>query len=334
LNNQVLANESTLDNQATTNGEAVDKQEERPRNRRSPRHLRANGQRRRRSSNAKEQEQNPEQLTSTASTELENDAVEARYPHNEVAETVETKTEVVTAQSTSPEVVEQTTHVETEEIEKTAVQADMLASETVATDSTSVTEKVEEPTAPKTVEEPTAPESEIQEATSAEESTTEIQGELAFEQDQNEATKVVEAVEAVEAVEEIEVAADIVVSDETATIAPVESAVINEVTNETVVKEDKAEANLQQTKAPKPQNKTVNKSQIKDKKLARQVRKANRLSGRASAPMTKTETISIINDIPTDFMADSDRLAHQTSGRQAVIADARSRNSAQATNPS
>ena len=71
----------------------------------------------------------------------------------------------------------------------------------------------------------------------------------------------------------------------------------------------------------------------KDKKLVRQVKKANRLSGRASSPMTKTETITTINEIPTSFMANEDRVAHQVSGRTAVAADVKSRSSAAATKP-
>ena len=63
------------------------------------------------------------------------------------------------------------------------------------------------------------------------------------------------------------------------------------------------------------------------------MKKANRLSGHATAPMTKTETITTIKDIPTHFMADSDRLAHQSSGRTAVIADVVNRSTAQATKP-
>ncbi len=86
--------------------------------------------------------------------------------------------------------------------------------------------------------------------------------------------------------------------------------------------------------APKAAKKSPNKaSPNKDKKLARQVKKANRLSGHASSPMTKTETITTINDIPTSFMANEDRMAHQTSGRSAISADAISRSSAAATNP-
>jgi len=75
------------------------------------------------------------------------------------------------------------------------------------------------------------------------------------------------------------------------------------------------------------------KGPAKDKKLARQVRKANRLSGRATAPMTKTETITTMNDIPTSFMADSDRPSHQSTGRTAIVTDVVNRSSAGATKP-
>ena len=87
------------------------------------------------------------------------------------------------------------------------------------------------------------------------------------------------------------------------------------------------------TKVKKVEPKTTKKSPNKDKKLARQVKKANRLSGHAFSPMTKTETITTINEIPTRFMANEDRMAHQTSGRSASSADATSRSSAAATKP-
>jgi ribonuclease E len=71
----------------------------------------------------------------------------------------------------------------------------------------------------------------------------------------------------------------------------------------------------------------------KDKKLARQVKKANRLSGHATAPMTKTETIATINAIPTSAMLDDERPTHQSSGRTAIIADITNRSSSEATKP-
>ena len=94
------------------------------------------------------------------------------------------------------------------------------------------------------------------------------------------------------------------------------------------MKAEKAKPAKSKTKAP------TKKSPPKDKKLARQVKKANRLSGRATSPMTKTETITTIKDIPTSFMAGEDRMDHQVSGRTAIIADAINHSSAKATNPS
>lgn len=78
----------------------------------------------------------------------------------------------------------------------------------------------------------------------------------------------------------------------------------------------------------------VKKSPIKDKKLARQVKKANRLSGRASSPMTKTKTITTMNELPRSSMANEDRMAHQVSGRTAIAADVKSRSSAGMTKAS
>ncbi len=88
------------------------------------------------------------------------------------------------------------------------------------------------------------------------------------------------------------------------------------------------------TKAEKVVTKTAKKSPVKDKKLARQIKKVNRLSGRASSPMTKTETITTINEIPTNFMANEDRMTHQFSGRTAITADVTSRSSAAMTKTS
>lgn len=50
--------------------------------------------------------------------------------------------------------------------------------------------------------------------------------------------------------------------------------------------------------------------------------------------MTKTETITMIKDIPTSFMAEENRMVHQASGKTAIIADAKNHSSAKATNPS
>ena len=65
----------------------------------------------------------------------------------------------------------------------------------------------------------------------------------------------------------------------------------------------------------------------KDKKLARQVKKAKSLPGRASAPMTKTERITTMNEIPTASKSNDERNDFVKSGRTAITADVISRSS-------
>ena len=78
----------------------------------------------------------------------------------------------------------------------------------------------------------------------------------------------------------------------------------------------------------------MKKSPVKDKKLARQVKKANRLPGHAFSPMTKTETITTMNELPRASMSNEDRMTHQVSGRTAIAADVISRSSAGMTKAS
>ena len=49
--------------------------------------------------------------------------------------------------------------------------------------------------------------------------------------------------------------------------------------------------------------------------------------------MTKTETITMINDIPTDFVARENRMEHASSGKMATVAHAMSRSGAGPTKP-
>ncbi len=107
--------------------------------------------------------------------------------------------------------------------------------------------------------------------------------------------------------------------------------------NKTTVQASTEVENKEQQEKPKVKvnvkQAVAKKSPSKDKKLSRQVKKANRLPSHASSPMTKTETITTLNELPTSFMANEDRMAHQVSGRSAVSTDAISRSSAAATNP-
>jgi len=340
--------EVLTDNQVATNAES-DQQEERQRNRRSPRHLRANGQRRRRSNNTKDEKSEQSEVSSTKP----NEAVEARYPHNE-AEKVqpEALNEVVTETSTADDVVELAANKEVS-VEQATTKSVILEGDIPNKEPVTITSEAVSSTAPVKEQEET-------EVTA----NTEVQGELALEQEQEKADTTViqtttsvktvkpandlvdsptveEAVQKVaviteEKIEEIKTVkavqpANNLVDSPTVEEAEQKVAVITENKVEEI-KTVKAVKAVKAVKTPKIQ--PVKKTQIKDKKLARQVKKANRLSGRASAPMTKTETITTIKEIPTVSMADSERLTHQVSGKNAIIADARSRSSAQATTPS
>jgi ribonuclease E len=162
-------------------------------------------------------------------------------------------------------------------------------------------------------------------------------------------------VEAVVEVAPVEVVAEVAPAEVVAEVAPVEVETpkvtgdnasdsniteIKPVVEATIESETPIEtkANIKEqvvkTPAKKVVNPAVKKSPIKDKKLARQVKKANRLPGRASSPMTKTETITTMNELPRSAMANEDRVTHQVSGRTAIAADVKSRSSAEMTKTS
>ena len=169
---------------------------------------------------------------------------------------------------------------------------------------------------------------------------TEVQQELPLEQQEEIATTKEASPEVKTEVVEatVETTVETVVTNQaTETVEPETASVVTPVAiatetadTNTNAPEEKVEVKVKPAKKAAP---VAKKSAPKDKKLARQVKKANRLSGRATAPMTKTETITTIKDIPTSFMADNERLAHQSSGRTAITADVVNRSSAQATKP-
>jgi len=133
-------------------------------------------------------------------------------------------------------------------------------------------------------------------------------------------------------VEAPKVSADNASENNIAEVKPdVETKIENEASIEVTADVTESELTKEQvvkTKATKVFTPAVKKSPIKDKKLAKQVKKANRLSGHATSPMTKTETITTMNELPTSSMANEDRMAHQVSGRTAIAADVTSRSSA------
>ncbi|MDX2367221.1 MAG: ribonuclease E, partial [Colwellia sp.] len=222
--------------------------EERPRNRRSPRHLRSNGQRRRREKKPEDQVQETSTDALSAEGVQSDDAIEARYPAHQTAETV-AEVEIVESKPATVEVTreEQQQDLPFVDVEVAPVEAAPVEAAPV-------------------------------EATPVEAAPVEA---VPVEAAPVEAVPVEAA-----PVEAAPVEA-----------APVEAAPV-EITAE--VEAPKAEVKEQAvvTKAKKVVTPAVKKSPVKDKKLARQVKKANRLSGHAFSPMTKTETITIMNELP------------------------------------
>jgi len=294
--------------------------EERPRNRRSPRHLRSNGQRRRR-------EKKPEDKVHEISTDelsaeniQSNDAIEARYPIHQTTPAEQVVAEALTVES------KPATEIKMEEKQQDLPFADVgekPQQETVAA--------VEVPSqAQKLDTEPTQTPNSNTEVESAQVTPIEIAAKI-------------EADAKVEAATEVEIpkATDKNASENSIThIKPdVEVKVENKTPIEAKAEVKEPELAKEKTvktkvKAKKVVTPATKKSPIKDKKLARQVRKANRLSGRASSPMTKTETITTMNEIPRSSMPNEDRMVHQVSGRTAIAADVTSRSSAGMTKAS
>ena len=284
--------------------------EDRPRNRRSPRHLRSNGQRRRREK--KPEDKVLETSTDELSTEgaQSNDAIEARYPAHQTADTEQVAEAIAVESKPAVEVKmeEKQQNLPFADIEEKPQQKPVVAVETPSEVATEVeTAQV-------------TPSEVIAEVEPAQVTPSEAIAEV--EPAQVTPSEVVAEVEPAQ-VTPSEVVAEV----EPAQVTP--SEVVAEVEEPELTKEPVVATKVKKVVAP-----AVKKSPIKDKKLARQVKKANRLSGRASSPMTKTETITTMNELPRNAMANEDRMAHQVSGRTAIAADVTSRSSAGMTKAS
>lgn len=306
IDETVKSNESASA-ELTTSSEAS--REERPRNRRSPRHLRSNGQRKRREKKPEDQVEVTSTETLSAESVPSNEAIEARYPPH---------------QTTAPEQLAEAPSVDNKPVVE--VKMEEKQQDLPFTDIEEDNQTIDAVEAKSDVQ---APEVELAQTPSSDAETETV-----------EVTPVVEATE----VEDPKVEDDNATSNTIVDTKPeVEDKIENNISieTETEVKEPElaqeqvlTEEPVVKTKAKKVTTQVSKKSPIKDKKLAKQVRKANRLSGRASSPMTKTETITTINEIPRSFMANEDRMAHQVSGRTAIAADVTSRSSAGMTKAS
>jgi len=286
--------------------------EDRPRNRRSPRHLRSNGQRRRR-------EKKPEDTVQETSTEnaQSNDAIEARYPAHpsSPAEQVAEALTVETKPTVEVNMEEKQQDLPFADVEEKPQQEKVVAVE--------VSSQEQQPDA-----EPSQTANDNTEAESTPVTPAKITPEV-------ETTTKVETPVEVETTTKVET--PVKVETTTKVEPPVEVEATTKIETPVEIKAEEPELAKEQVvkaKAKKVVAPAAKKSPIKDKKLARQVKKANRLSGRASSPMTKTETITTMNELPRNAMANEDRMAHQVSGRTAIAADVTSRSSAGMTKAS
>jgi ribonuclease E len=336
-------------------------QEDRPKNRRSPRHLRS----RRRNNNDNDSETKEVNIVA----DVIEDPIEVRYPEKAVeglkqeltstenvgqvvqqdlllekvvtepAE-VEVKTEAVIVEPVEVEVKTEAVIVEPVEVEaKTeAVIVEPVEvevkTEAVIVEPVEVEVKTEAVTV-EPVEVEVKTEAVIVEPVEVEVKTEAVTVEPVEVEVKTEAVTV-EPVE-VEAKTEVEIVEPAEVEAKTETEV-VESAEVEAKTEAEVVEpaevEAKTEAEIvvpvekpkQAKKAAKP--KVVNgKVKVKKTSESKQI-------GRASAVMTKTETIAAINKLPKEFIANEDRNSCTTSGKTAITADASNRSSAGPKNPS
>ena len=298
----------------TATDEAKPAREERTRSRRSPRHLRTRGPKRR-------NDNDEAQSADNVSEEITNDPVEARYPHNEEAEAKLTKPAVNAEQTAQTKVevnasadVNQPSEASTEQqadlpLETTEV---VVAKEAVKTDTPDTEEQV-------VAEVPVK---------------NEQQQELSLEVTEQE--PVVDNSEPVK-VEAEQVEAKPAESKETAE-KPVDTAAetkpedtVAESTK--VVEEVKVAADAKDVVAET----TEVKSKVKPaaKEVAKPATKVARLiKGKASAPMTKAETVHTSSELPAAFMTKAERPLHQSSGKNALVSHATNQAAAGPTKPS
>jgi ribonuclease E len=296
--NEKLTVETGVDAKQPEKSDKQSSDEQRPRNRRSPRHLRSHGQRRRQSSDNKTTELAPAVPTS----EVSEDPVEARYPETSAVEAPAVEAPAVEAPVIETPVVEVPV-VETPVVEAPVVEAPVVETPVVEAP------VVETPVVEAPVVETPAVETPVVE------------------------TPVVEAPVVETPVVEAPVVETPVVEAPVVETPVVETPVVGE--NTTEVQQDLPfdEPQVAVETVEKPKRVISRKPKPKITTKAGKVSSKGSKPGKSSAPMTKTETITMINEIPTDFVASENRMEHASSGRVAMVAHAVSRSAASATKP-
>ncbi len=316
--NNKVATESAVDNQkpqaeSKDNNEA-NAQEHRPRSRRSPRHLRNHGQRRRQNNDQNNADIEKSfdietQQTQQASTgsepkinEASSDPVEARYPEVSLEQTKQEN--IATVDSHSSEVQQEL--FDNDANAKTVNEAS-------STDNAATTAKAV-----------------INDDEQASETANDNQQELALEH-----TSIAKAAKK-QAIQKEAPKADTAISD-----------------TEVIAKQDEQEQQISEATGPEvedsvtetmpsasdtvetvTENAEPEQPQVKEEMPNVTVKLASpRKQNRASAGMTKPETVNTIRELPTAFADESERLTHSLSGKMAMVSDATSRAQAGPTKP-
>jgi ribonuclease E len=293
------------------------KEEQRPRSRRSPRHMRAHGQRRR---------QNAE--VSDVKSEITEDPVTARYPEqnsvkstsnvndaNATTEVYETAPSVEQVQKVQADALTQVINAPENEVqqnlpfeepEAVVIKADVTVNKQTA--------DVADKTATSPVDEVT--------------STAEVQVENTDTAEEVNSQKTEAPVVEAKIEEQVSI-------EQPATIAPellVETTEVETPATVAATVEDTVAASTEDK--PATLDEKPKKVRAKVKNIKRKVKAAaSKKSGKASAPMTKPETVVSDSAIPRDFVANEQRTVHIKSGKSALFSNVTSRNSAGPTKP-
>jgi ribonuclease E len=301
--------------------------EQRPRNRRSPRHLRSNGQRRRQSSD----NATTESTAVVSNIEVSEDPVQSRYPEAPVVETPVVETPVVETPVVETPVVE-TPVVETPVVEAPVVEAPVV--ETPVVEAPVVEAPVvEAPVVEAPVVETPVVETPVVEAPVVE---TPVVETPVVETPVVEAPVVEAPVVETPVVETPVVEAPVVetpVVEAPVVEAPVVETPTTEVQQDLPFDEPQVAAQATEDAIEKPKRVISRKPSPKISSKAGKVSSKGSKPGKSSSPMTKTETITMINEIPTDFVTNENRKEHASSGKMAMVSDAISRSGAGPTKP-
>ena len=294
-------------------------QEDRPKNRRSPRHLRS----RRRNNN-----DNENQATEVnADVEVTEDPIAVRYPEK-VAEV--TKQEVNSTENLI-QAVQQDLLLEEVIAEPVEVEA---KTEAVIAESVEVEAKTEAVIA-EPVEVEAKTEAVIAEPVEVEAKTEEVIAEPVEVEAKTEAV-ITEPVE-VEAKTEEVITESVEVEAKTEEVIT-ESVEVEAKTEEVIAEPVEVEAKTEEVitesvEKPKKAKKAAKPKVVNGKVKVNKTSEAKQM-GRASAAMTKTETLTVINELPKEFIANKDRNSCVVSGKTAITADVANRSSAGPKNPS